>query len=107
MFGAFRGPILRTPTLLYSAGVPGEGNPGSRSNFVAAVADAGHATAAAATARRAASCPTAAPGYQCPPVWVRQRRTRTRRYAMAQTKAGRSAAAKEGAAMRKRNGQRA
>src|SRR6185436_20928893 len=39
MFGAFRGPILRMPTLLYFAGVPGEGKPSSRWNLVAADAD--------------------------------------------------------------------
>ena len=36
MFGARLGPILRMPTLLYLAGVPGAWNPGSRSKLTRA-----------------------------------------------------------------------
>src|SRR5688572_2702810 len=55
MLGALRGPILRTPTLLYLAGVPGEWKPASRSSFKAADAGAGSRQAARARARLRAS----------------------------------------------------
>ena len=51
MFGARFGPTSRMPTLLYLAGVPGDGKPAILWNLVAADADTGAAQTASAIRR--------------------------------------------------------
>ena len=52
MFFALFGPTLRTPTLLYFAGVPGARKPGSRSKFWAADAEVHSAKMSGRTRQR-------------------------------------------------------